>query len=152
MFGRPLAWDDLAWLRSLTTLPIVLKGICHPDDARRAVDEGIDGIYVSTHGGRQANGGLAAIDCLADVAEAVPDVPVLFDSGVRSGSDVVKALALGATAVGIGRPYVVRRRAGRHRRHRARAQDDPGGGRPADGGRRLPNHRRPRPGRDPAYR
>jgi lactate 2-monooxygenase len=105
MFGRPLVWDDLAWLRSLTTLPIVLKGICHPEDARRAVDAGIDGIYVSTHGGRQANGGLAAIDCLADVAEAVPDVPVLFDSGVRSGSDVVKALALGATAVGIGRPY-----------------------------------------------
>jgi len=106
MFGRPLTWDDLAWLRSLTTLPLVLKGVCHPDDARRAVDEGIDGIYVSTHGGRQANGGLAAIDCLADVADAVPDVPVLFDSGVRSGSDVVKALALGATAVGIGRPYV----------------------------------------------
>ena len=106
MFGRPLTWDDLAWLRSLTTLPLVLKGVCHPGDARRAVDEGIDGIYVSTHGGRQANGGLAAIDCLADVAEAVPDVPVLFDSGVRSGSDVVKALALGATAVGIGRPYV----------------------------------------------
>jgi lactate 2-monooxygenase len=106
MFGRPLTWDDLAWLRSLTTLPIVLKGVCHPDDARRAVDEGADGIYVSTHGGRQANGGLAAIDCLADVADAVPDVPVLFDSGVRSGSDVVKALALGATAVGIGRPYV----------------------------------------------
>jgi lactate 2-monooxygenase len=105
MFGRPLVWDDLAWLRSLTTLPMVVKGVCHPDDARRAVDEGMDGIYVSTHGGRQANGGLAAIDCLADVAAAVPDVPVLFDSGVRSGSDVVKALALGATAVGIGRPY-----------------------------------------------
>jgi lactate 2-monooxygenase len=105
MFGRPLVWDDLAWLRSLTTLPMVVKGVCHPDDARRAVDEGVDGIYVSTHGGRQANGGLAAIDCLADVAEAVPDVPVLFDSGVRSGSDVVKALALGATAVGVGRPY-----------------------------------------------
>ena len=105
MFGKPLTWDDLAWLRSLTKLPIILKGICHPDDARRAVDEGADGIYVSTHGGRQANGGLAAIDCLPDVAEAVPDTPVLFDSGVRSGSDVVKALALGATAVGIGRPY-----------------------------------------------
>ena len=105
MFGRALTWNDVAWLRSLTTLPIVLKGICHPEDARRAVDEGIDGIYVSTHGGRQANGGLAAIDCLPDVAEAVPGVPVLFDSGVRSGSDVVKALALGATAVGIGRPY-----------------------------------------------
>ena len=105
MFGKPLTWDDLAWLRSLTKLPIILKGICHPDDARRAVDEGADGIYVSTHGGRQANGGLAAIDCLADVRDAVPDTPVLFDSGVRSGSDVVKALALGATAVGIGRPY-----------------------------------------------
>ncbi|MDQ6747135.1 MAG: alpha-hydroxy-acid oxidizing protein [Candidatus Dormibacteraeota bacterium] len=105
MFGRPLVWDDLAWLRSLTRLPMLVKGVCHPDDARRAVDEGIDGIYVSTHGGRQANGGLAAIDCLADVVEAVPEVPVLFDSGVRSGSDVVKALALGATAVGSGRPY-----------------------------------------------
>jgi len=105
MFGKPLTWDDLAWLRSLTNLPIILKGICHPDDARRAVDEGADGIYVSTHGGRQANGGLAAIDCLADVVDAVPGTPVLFDSGVRSGSDVVKALALGATAVGVGRPY-----------------------------------------------
>src|SRR5690349_17209217 len=84
MFGKPLTWDDLAWLRSLTKLPIILKGICHPDDARRAVDEGADGIYVSTHGGRQANGGLAAIDCLADVRDAVPDTPVLFDSGVRS--------------------------------------------------------------------
>jgi lactate 2-monooxygenase len=106
MFGRPLNWDDLTWLRSLTRLPLVLKGICHPDDARRAVDAGIDGVYVSNHGGRQANGGLAAIDCLADVAAAVPGVPVLFDSGVRSGTDVVKALALGATMVGIGRPYV----------------------------------------------
>jgi lactate 2-monooxygenase len=106
MFGRPLVWDDLAWLRTLTSLPIVLKGICHPDDARRAVDAGVDGIYVSNHGGRQANGGLAAIDCLGDVAAAVPDVPVLFDSGVRSGTDVVKALALGATAVGIGRPLI----------------------------------------------
>ncbi len=105
MFGRPLVWEDLSWLRSLTTLPMIVKGVCHPDDARRAVAEGVNGIYVSTHGGRQANGGMAAIDCLADVVDAVPDVPVLFDSGVRSGSDVVKALALGATAVGIGRPY-----------------------------------------------
>ncbi|KAJ4734421.1 Aldolase-type TIM barrel family protein [Rhynchospora pubera] len=105
MFGRPLGWDDLAWLRSLTDLPVVLKGICHPDDARRAVDEGVDGIYVSTHGGRQANGGIAAIDCLPAVREAVSDTTVLLDSGVRSGSDVVKALALGADAVGVGRPY-----------------------------------------------
>src|ERR1700753_747855 len=103
---------------------MVLKGICHPDDARRAVDAGFDGIYVSNHGGRQAHGGLAAvhlpaaggggrqatgglaaIDCLAEVAAAVPDVPVLFDSGVRSGTDVVKALALGATAGGLRLPH-----------------------------------------------
>ena len=105
LFGKPLTWEDLGWLRSLTKLPLILKGICHPDDARRAVDEGADAIYVSTHGGRQANGGIAAIDCLPDVAEAVPDTPILFDSGIRSGADVIKALAMGASAVGIGRPY-----------------------------------------------
>lgn len=105
-FGRVLTWDDLPWLKSLTKLPIVLKGICHADDARRAIDGGADGIYVSNHGGRQANGGVAAIDCLPPVAEAVAGrVPVLFDSGVRSGTDVVKAVALGADAVGIGRPH-----------------------------------------------
>jgi lactate 2-monooxygenase len=105
-FGRVLTWSDMAWLRSLTKLPIVLKGICHPDDARRAVDAGADAIFCSNHGGRQANGGIAAIDMLPDVVAAAGDVPVLFDSGVRSGSDVVKALALGARAVGIGRPFV----------------------------------------------
>ncbi len=106
LFGKVLTWDDIAWLRSLTKLPIVLKGICHPDDARRAVDAGMDGVYCSNHGGRQANGGIAAIDRLADVVAASGDVPVLFDSGVRSGSDVVKALAMGARAVGVGRPYL----------------------------------------------
>ena len=106
IFGNAsLSWDDLAWLRSLTKLPMLVKGICHPDDARRAIDSGIDGIYCSNHGGRQANGGLPAIDCLADVVDAVDGAPVIFDSGVRTGADVVKALALGATAVGIGRPY-----------------------------------------------
>jgi lactate 2-monooxygenase len=105
IFGNSLSWDDLPWLRSLTTLPLLVKGICHPDDARRAIDGGVDGIYCSNHGGRQANGGLAAIDCLPDVAAAAGGVPVLFDSGVRSGADIVKAIALGATAVGIGRPY-----------------------------------------------
>jgi lactate 2-monooxygenase len=105
IFGNSLTWNDLPWLRSLTSLPLILKGICHPDDARRAVDAGVDGIYCSNHGGRQANGGLPAIDCLPDVVAAAGDVPVLFDSGVRSGADVVKALALGAAAVGIGRPY-----------------------------------------------
>lgn len=105
VFGKVLTWDDLPWLRSLSSLPLVLKGICHPDDARRAVDLGVDAIYCSNHGGRQANGGIAAIDLLPDVVAAAGDTPVLFDSGVRSGSDVVKALALGAAAVGIGRPY-----------------------------------------------
>jgi len=104
-FGKVLTWDDLAWLRSLTRLPLILKGICHPDDARRAIDGGADAIYCSNHGGRQANGGIAAIDMLPGVVAAAGDVPVLFDSGVRSGSDAIKALALGATAVGIGRPY-----------------------------------------------
>ena len=105
IFGKPLAWDDLPWLRSLTKLPMVLKGICHPDDARRAIDAGFDAIYCSNHGGRQANGGIAAIDMLPDVVAAAGRTPVLFDSGVRSGTEVIKALALGATAVGIGRPY-----------------------------------------------
>ena len=84
---------------------MMLKGICHPEDARRAIDGGIDGIWCSNHGGRQANGGAAAIDMLPAVVEAAGGVPVIFDSGVRAGEHVVKALALGATAVGIGRPY-----------------------------------------------
>ena len=105
IFGKVLTWADLPWLRSLTKLPLILKGICHPDDARRAIDGGVDAIYCSNHGGRQANGGLAAIDMLPGVVAAAGDTPVLFDSGVRSGTDVVKALALGAKAVGIGRPY-----------------------------------------------
>ncbi|MER5650897.1 lactate 2-monooxygenase [Streptosporangium sp. NPDC002524] len=105
IFGNPLTWDDLSWLRSVTGLPLLLKGICHPDDARRARDAGVDGVYCSNHGGRQANGGLAALDALPAVVDAADGLPVLFDSGVRSGADVVKALALGATAVGVGRPY-----------------------------------------------
>ena len=104
-FGRALGWDDLRWLRSLTRLPLILKGICHPEDARRAIDQGADGIFCSNHGGRQANGGMAAIDMLPAVVEACGSTPVFFDSGVRSGSDVAKALAMGASAVGIGRPY-----------------------------------------------
>ncbi len=104
-FGNPtLSWDDLAWLRGLTDLPLLLKGICHPDDVRRAKDGGVDGIYCSNHGGRQA-ASAPALDLLPAVVDAADGMPVLFDSGVRSGADIVKALALGATAVGIGRPY-----------------------------------------------
>lgn len=105
LFGNPLRWEDLSWLRSLTDLPLIVKGICHPDDARRARDGGVDGIYCSNHGGRQANGGLPALDMLPEVVDAAEGLPVLFDSGIRTGADIVKALALGATAVGIGRPY-----------------------------------------------
>ena len=95
----------MPWLREASTLPIVLKGICHPDDVRRAADAGIDAVYCSNHGGRQANSGIASIDLLPGVVAAAGDMPVLFDSGIRSGTDLVKALALGASAVGIGRPY-----------------------------------------------
>jgi L-lactate dehydrogenase (cytochrome) len=108
MFGNPaLTWDDLAWLRDQTALPIVLKGVLHPDDARAAVDAGVDGIVVSNHGGRQVDGAIAALDALPAVVEAVAGrLPVLVDSGVRSGADVIKAVALGAAAVLYGRPYV----------------------------------------------
>lgn len=105
-FGNPgMTWDDLDWIRSLTDLPLLIKGVLDPEDARRAIDHGVDGLYCSNHGGRQANGGLPALDCLPEVVAAAGDVPVVYDSGVRSGAQVVKALALGATAVGVGRPY-----------------------------------------------
>ncbi len=106
-YSRPsLTWDDLSFLRDLTRLPILLKGIQHPDDAREAVARGMDGVIVSNHGGRQVDGALGALDALPGVVEAVGGrVPVLFDSGIRGGADILKALALGATAVCLGRPY-----------------------------------------------
>ena len=107
IYSRPsLTWENLPFLRERTKLPILLKGILHPDDARRAVDEGMDGIVVSNHGGRQVDGAIATIDALPAIAEAVGGrVPIVLDSGVRGGADAFKALALGATAVGVGRPY-----------------------------------------------
>lgn len=107
IYSRPsLTWENLRFLREHTRLPIVLKGILHPDDARRAADEGVDGIMVSNHGGRQVDGAVGAIDALPDIVRAVGGkIPVLMDSGIRSGADAFKALALGADAVGIGRPY-----------------------------------------------
>ncbi len=102
-----LNWDDLAQLRKMTSLPIVIKGIQHPDDAREAVRCGIDGIVVSNHGGRQVDGAIASLDALPAIAAEVGDeLTVLFDSGVRGGADVLKALALGADAVCLGRPYI----------------------------------------------
>lgn len=108
VFSDPsLTWKDLAFLREHTRLPILVKGVLHPDDARRALDHGVDGLVVSNHGGRQVDGALAALDALPDVVDVVQDrVPVLFDSGIRRGADVLKALALGARAVLLGRPYV----------------------------------------------
>jgi lactate 2-monooxygenase len=107
-FANPtVCWDDLAWLKEQTKLPVVLKGIVHAEDARRAQDLGVDGLLVSNHGGRQVDGALGALDALPAIRAAVGDqLPLLFDSGVRTGSDAFKALALGADAVCIGRPFV----------------------------------------------
>jgi L-lactate dehydrogenase (cytochrome) len=107
IYSRPsITWADLAWLRARTRLPILLKGVLHPDDARRALDEGVDGVVVSTHGGRQVDRSIAALDALPDVVAAIDErAPVLLDSGIRSGADVFTAVALGASAVLLGRPY-----------------------------------------------
>ena len=102
-----LSWRDIAWLRSITKLPIAIKGIVRVDDAKRARDEGASAIVVSNHGGRQLDGSPATIDVLAPIADAVGrDVEILLDGGVRRGTDVLKALALGARAVLVGRPIL----------------------------------------------
>jgi lactate 2-monooxygenase len=107
-FANPtVSWADLEWLKAQTKLPIVLKGVMHPDDARRAEGAGVDGLIVSNHGGRQVDGSLGALDALEAIRDAVgAELPLLFDSGVRGGADVFKALALGADAVCVGRPYI----------------------------------------------
>jgi 4-hydroxymandelate oxidase len=106
-FDRSITWRDLAWLRSLTTLPLLIKGILTAEDAALAVAHGVDGIVVSNHGGRQLDGAPAAITALPEVVDAVAGrVPVLMDGGVRSGADVFRALALGASTVFVGRPVL----------------------------------------------
>ena len=100
-----LAWDDLDWLRGQTTLPILVKGVLTADDAELAFQHGVDGIVVSNHGGRQVDGAVAALDALVEIRDTLPEAVVLMDGGIRSAADVLKAMALGADAVLIGRPY-----------------------------------------------
>ena len=108
IYSRPsLTWTDIETLRDRTDLPVLLKGIQHPDDARRALQAGVDGIIVSNHGGRQVDGAIGSLDAMLDIAPILDGkAKLLLDSGVRSGADVFKALALGADAVLIGRPYL----------------------------------------------
>jgi lactate 2-monooxygenase len=107
IYHPTLNWNDIAFLRLHTSLPILVKGLLHPDDAKLALEHGVDGIIVSNHGGRQLDGAISTLDALPAIADAVAGrVPVLLDSGVRTGADVVKAIALGANAVLIGRPFL----------------------------------------------
>jgi L-lactate dehydrogenase (cytochrome)/lactate 2-monooxygenase len=108
VFSRSdLTWSDLARLREMTSLPLLVKGVQHPGDARLAIEHGVDGVVVSNHGGRQVDNAIASLDALPAVASEVAGrVPLLFDSGIRSGADVAVALALGADAVLLGRPWV----------------------------------------------
>jgi len=100
-----LAWDDLDWLRGQTSLPLLVKGVLTAEDAEQALAHGIDGVIVSNHGGRQVDGAVASLDALVEIRDALPDAVVLMDGGIRSAADIVKAIALGADAVLLGRPY-----------------------------------------------
>jgi lactate 2-monooxygenase len=100
-----LTWDDLDWLRAQTTLPLLVKGVLTADDAALALEHGVDGVIVSNHGGRQVDGAVAALDALVEVRDALPEAVVLMDGGIRTAADVLKAMALGADAVLLGRPY-----------------------------------------------
>lgn len=102
---QDLTWDRLAWLKQHTSLPVLVKGVQCAQDVRLAVDSGADGIWVSNHGGRQVDGAVASLTMLPEIVEAASGAPIVFDSGVRTGSDVAKALALGADVVAIGRPW-----------------------------------------------
>jgi lactate 2-monooxygenase len=105
IFQHPVTWPDLQWIRSQTNLPVAVKGIQHPDDARRAIDNGADVLYCTNHGGRQANSGISTLELLPGILAAAGSTPVMFDGGVRDATDAIIALAMGATAVGLGRPY-----------------------------------------------
>jgi lactate 2-monooxygenase len=100
-----VTWTDLQWIRSQTNLPVAVKGIQHPDDARRAIDNGADVLYCTNHGGRQANSGISTLELLPGILAAAGSTSVMFDGGVRDATDAIIALAMGATAVGLGRPY-----------------------------------------------
>lgn len=106
LFDGSLTWESVEWLRSITTLPIFVKGVLHPDDARMAAKAGAVGLVVSNHGGRQLDGAIAAVDALGPVVDAAGELAVIVDGGIRRGAHVLKALALGAQAVLIGRPYL----------------------------------------------
>ena len=108
IYSNPaLTWEYLKFLKTITQLPVLLKGILHPDDARKAIDYGMNGIIVSNHGGRQVDGSISTLEALPSIVEVVQGkIPVLMDSGIRGGADIFKALALGANAVCLGRPYV----------------------------------------------
>lgn len=107
LINKSLTWRDIDWLKQHADMPIYLKGILHPKDASLAVEHGVDGIIVSNHGGRQLDGSIASIDALPAIARAVnKQVPIIMDGGIRRGSDILKAIALGAQCVGIGRPVI----------------------------------------------
>jgi lactate 2-monooxygenase len=108
IYSNPaITWNDLEFLRQNTRLPILLKGILHPEDARKALDSGMDGIIISNHGGRQVDGSISSLEALPQIASVIREkIPILLDSGVRGGADIFKAIALGAKAVCVGRPYV----------------------------------------------
>ena len=143
-YSRPsITWDDLRWLRERTRLPIVLKGILHPDDARRAVDAGVEGVVVSTHGGRQIDGSIGAVEALPAVVAAVAGrAAVLLDSGIRGGADILKALALGADAALVGRPWIYGLAAGGRPRGARGAAEPARRTRPDSWAERLPLDRR----------
>jgi 4-hydroxymandelate oxidase len=107
LIDKSLSWRDIKWLKEHANMPIYLKGILHPKDASLAIEYGVDGIIVSNHGGRQLDGSIASIDALHAIVLAVnQQVPIIIDGGIRRGSDILKALALGAQCVGVGRPII----------------------------------------------